>query len=338
MKNLLRYIIGRTLLTIPMVFILLTIVFVVVRIMPGDPVSSMLGGHAPDKVIEQKKEELGLNKPLFVQYVNYLWQICRLDLGNSMIYKQQVIDAIGEKLPATIELTFFGMLITLLVGVPLGAYAADKRRSTQDYSIRLYGIVIYCIPVYWLGLMLQMIFGIWLDLFPIAGRTGARVFVAAFEWSGFYVMDTIVARDFESLKDVLIHLVLPSVTLGLTLSGIFIRLTRANMLDVLKSDYILAAEARGIRHWRVVYKHAVMNAFVPILTMMGLQVAILMAGAVLTETTFSWPGMGRLLLERIYLRDYPTIQGVIVIFAVIVALVSLLVDIIYALVDPRVRY
>ncbi|MGB9440579.1 MAG: ABC transporter permease, partial [Desulfobacterales bacterium] len=161
MKNLLRYIIARTFLTIPMVFILLSIVFVVIRVMPGDPVSAMLGGHAPEKVIEQKKEELGLNKPLIVQYANYLWQICRLDLGNSMIFKQRVIDTITDKLPATIELTFFGMLITLMVGIPLGAYAADKRRSAQDYAIRLYGIVIYCIPVYWLGLMLQMIFGIW---------------------------------------------------------------------------------------------------------------------------------------------------------------------------------
>jgi peptide/nickel transport system permease protein len=338
MKNLLRYIIARTLLTIPMLFILLTIVFVVIRVMPGDPVSSMLGGHAPDKVIEEKKEELGLNRPLIVQYGHYLMQVARLDLGNSMIFHQSVIDTIREKLPATVELTFFGMLITLIVGVPLGAYAADKRRSPQDYAIRLYGIVIYCIPVYWLGLMLQMIFGIWLDIFPVAGRTGARVFATTFEQTGFYIIDTILIGDFSALGDVLIHLVLPSVTLGLTLSGIFIRLTRANMLDVLKADYILAAEARGIRHRRVVYKHAMMNAFVPILTMMGLQVALLMAGAVLTESTFSWPGMGRLLLERIYLRDYPTIQGVIVMFALIVALVSLIVDIIYAMLDPRVRY
>jgi peptide/nickel transport system permease protein len=338
MKNLIRYVITRAFLTIPMLFILLTIVFVVVRIMPGDPVSAMLGGHAPDKVIEQKKEELGLNKPLIVQYGLYLLQIAQLDLGQSMIFKQDVKDAIGEKLPATIELTFFGMLITLLVGVPLGAYAADKRRTPQDYAIRLYGIVIYCIPVYWLGLMLQMIFGIWLDIFPVAGRTGARVFATTFEQTGFYVLDTILIKDFSALGDVLIHLVLPSVTLGLTLSGIFIRLTRANMLDVLKADYILAAEARGIRHRRVVYKHAILNAFVPILTMMGLQIALLMAGAVLTESTFSWPGMGRLLLERIYLRDYPTIQGVIVVFAMIVALVSLFVDIIYAFIDPRVRY
>ncbi len=338
MKNLLRYVITRTLLTIPMLFILLSIVFVVIRIMPGDPVSSMLGGHAPEKVIEQKKEELGLNRPLIVQYGSYLTQIIRMDLGNSMIFNQPVTDAIGDKLPATLELTFFGMLITLLVGVPLGAYAADKRRSASDFGIRLYGIVIYCIPVYWLGLMLQMIFGIWLDAFPIAGRTGPRVFASMFEKTGLYVLDTILIGDFASLGDVLWHLILPSVTLGLTLSGIFIRLTRANMLDVLKADYILAAEARGIRHHRVVYKHAILNAFVPILTMMGLQVALLMAGAVLTETTFSWPGMGRLLLERIYLRDYPTIQGVIVIFALLVAAVSLVVDIVYALIDPRVRY
>jgi len=338
MKNLIRYVITRALLTIPMLLILLTIVFVVVRVMPGDPVSSMLGGHAPQSVIDQKREELGLNKPLFVQYGSYLLQIGRLDFGQSMILHQSVLDAIGDKIPATIELTFFGMIITLLVGIPLGAYAADKRRSPQDYAIRLYGIVIYCIPVYWLGLMLQMIFGVWMDVLPVAGRTGARVFVSTFEKTGFYTLDTLLVGDFEALGDVLLHLVLPSVTLGLVLSGIFIRLTRANMLDVLQSDYILAAEARGIRHRRVVYKHAILNAFVPILTMMGLQVALLMAGAVLTETTFSWPGMGRLLLERIYLRDYPTIQGIIVIFALIVAFVSLIVDIIYALVDPRVRY
>ena len=324
--------------TIPMVFILLSIVFVVIRIMPGDPVSSMLGGHAPEKVIEEKKAELGLNRPLIVQYGNYLLQIIRLDLGKSMIFNQQVIDAIGDKLPATIELSFFGMLVTLLVGVPLGAYAADKRRTTRDYGIRLYGIVIYCIPVYWLGLMFQMIFGIWLDLFPISGRTGPRVFASTFENTGLYIIDTILIHDFSALGDVLMHLVLPSVTLGLMLSGIFVRLTRANMLDVLQADYILAAEARGIRHRRVVYKHAIMNAFVPILTMMGLQVALLMAGAMLTENTFSWPGVGRLLLERIYLRDYPTIQGVIVIYALIVAFVSLIVDVIYATVDPRVRY
>jgi peptide/nickel transport system permease protein len=338
MKNLARYIITRVALTIPMVFILLSIVFVVLRIMPGDPVSSMLGGHAPESVIEQKKEEMGLNRPIPLQYLDYLWQICRLDLGDSMVFKQRVTKAIAEKLPATLELTICGILITLFLGVFLGAYAADRRRMVQDYVIRLYGIVVYCIPVFWMGLMLQLIFGIWLDILPISGRTGPRVFASTFEKTGLYILDTILVRDFSALWDVLIHLVLPAFTLGLVLSGIFVRLTRANMLDVLKADYITAAEARGIRHRKIVYKHALKNAFIPILTMMGLQIALLMAGAVLTETTFSWPGMGRLLLERIYLRDYPTIQGVIIMIALIVAMASLIVDIIYAIVDPRVRY
>ncbi|MBW1730054.1 MAG: ABC transporter permease [Deltaproteobacteria bacterium] len=338
MRNLLKYIIARTLMTIPMVFILLTIVFVVVRIMPGDPVSTMLGGHAPESVIEKKKHELGLDRPLAVQYVNYLWQICRLDLGDSMVFKQRVIKAVEDKLPATLELTVAGMLIALLIGVFTGAYAADKRRSAQDYLLRFYGIVIYCIPVYWLGLMLQLIFGVWLHVLPIAGRTGPRVFASIFEKTGFYILDTIWIRDWAALGDVLLHLFLPSLTLGLVISGIFLRLTRANMLDVLRSDYVLAAEARGIRHRIVVYKHALKNAFIPILTMMGLQFAQLICNALLTETTFSWPGMGRLLMERIYLRDYPTIQGTIVIYALLVATISLIVDIIYAMVDPRIRY
>ncbi|MBW2091854.1 MAG: ABC transporter permease, partial [Deltaproteobacteria bacterium] len=303
-----------------------------------DPVSSMLGGHAPESVIEKKKEELGLNRPLAVQYVDYLVQICKLDLGESMVFKERVTKAVSDKLPATIELTVFGIIITLFLGVFMGAYAADKRRQPQDYAIRLYGIVVYCIPVYWMGLMLQLIFGVWLDILPIAGRTGPRVFASTFEKTGFYVVDTILATDFAALGDVLMHLVLPSFTLGLVLSGVFVRLTRANMLDVLKADYILAAEARGIKHRKIVYKHALKNAFIPVLTMMGLQFALLLAGAILTETTFSWPGMGRLLLERIYYRDYPTIQGVIIIFVLFVAMVSLIVDIIYAIIDPRIRY
>ncbi len=338
MKHLLRYGITRLFLTIPMVFIMLTVVFFVLRVMPGDPVSAMLGGHAPERVIAQKQEELGLNRPLIVQYFSYLWQICRLDLGDSMIYKQPVTQAIKEKLPATLELTICGAIITLFFGVLLGAYAADKRRTIRDYSIRLYGIVIYCIPVYWLGLMFQLIFGVWLDIFPVAGRTGPRVFVSTFEKTGFYVIDTLLVKNFSAFGDVLLHLVLPSVTLGLVVSGIFVRLTRANMLDVLKCDYITAARARGIPNKRVVYKHGLKNALVPILTMLGLQFALLMAGAVLTESTFSWPGMGRLLLERIYSRDYPTIQGIIIMFALFVAFASLLVDVMYALIDPRVRY
>ncbi|MEW5818172.1 MAG: ABC transporter permease [Spirochaetota bacterium] len=338
MKNLLKYIITRILLTIPMLFILLSFVFVVLRIMPGDPVSAMLGAHAPERVIEEKKELLGLNKPIIVQYFDYLGQLIRFDLGESMIFKQKVTEPIKEKFPATLELTVFGMLFTLLIGIPLGAFAAKRRRSAQDFGIRLYGNIVYCIPVFWMGLMLQLIFGVWLDWFPISGRTSPKTFVSTFEKTGFYIIDTLLTKDFAALGDVMVHLLLPSITLGIVLSGVFVRLTRANMLDTLKSDYVLAARARGIPERRVVYKHALKNAFIPILTMLGLQFAILLSGAILTESTFSWPGIGRLLLERIYARDYPVIQGVIVVFALFVSLVSLIVDIVYALIDPRIKY
>ena len=321
-----------------MVFIMLTIVFVVLRVMPGDPVSAMLGDRAPLRVIEQKKKELGLNKPIAAQYVDYLGKLVRFDLGDSMIFKQKVSQPIIEKLPATIELTLFGLLVSLGLGIPLGASAARRRRSGSDFGIRLYANVVYCIPVFWMGLLLQLVFGIFLGWFPISGRTSPRLEVSSFSKTGFYIIDTLRIGNVGAFGDVMWHLVLPAFTLGIVLSGIFVRLTRANMLDVLKSDYILAARARGIPERRVVYNHGLRNALIPIVTMLGLQFSLLLAGAILTESTFSWPGMGRLLLERIYLRDYPTIQGVIVVYTLVVSAMSLLVDLLYAAIDPRVKY
>lgn len=337
MRRILKYITTRLLLTIPMIFVLLTLVFVVLRIMPGDPVSAMLGGHAPQSVIDKKRVELGLDKPIAAQYLDYIAQLARFDLGKSMILNEDVVTPIKDKLPATIELTLCGMAVCLGLGIPLGVRAARKRRTGHDFGIRLYANVVYCIPVFWMGLMLQMIFGVFFNAFPIAGRVGARVISGEFSWSGFYLIDTLVAGNFEAFGDVLYHLVLPSLTLGITLSGVFVRLTRANMLDTLKSDFVLASRARGVPEDQVVYKHALKNALIPIITMMGLQFSALLAGAILTETTFSWPGMGRLLLERIYLRDYPTIQGIIVVYALFVSVVSLIVDIVYAAIDPRVK-
>jgi peptide/nickel transport system permease protein len=337
MKRILSYLVGRIILTIPMLFVLLTLLFIVLRVMPGDPVSAMLGGHAPESVIQAKKQMLGLNKPIWVQYFDYLGQLARLDLGESMIIKERVTTPILQKLPATIELTLAGLIVTLGLGVPLGVRAARRRRTSHDSAIRIFANVTYCIPVFWMGLLLQMVLGVFLDLFPISGRIGSRVTSSDFQLTGFYVIDTILKGNFTELGDVLWHLVLPAVTLGVYLSGVFIRLTRANMLDTLKSDFVLAARARGVAEGRVVYGHALKNALIPIVTMLGLEFAALLAGAVLTESTFSWPGMGRLLLERIYLRDYPVIQGVIVVYALFVALISLLVDIVYAIIDPRVK-
>lgn len=338
MKRLFKYAVIRILLTIPMLLILLTLTFFVLRVMPGDPVKSMLGAHAPPDVIEEKRQELGLDKPLLGQYFDYLGDLARFDLGKSMVYEQKVSKPILEKLPATLELIIVGMGLTILIGIPLGAFAASKRRTSRDMGIRVYGIIVFCIPVYWMGLMLQLIFGIWLGWLPVAGRTGARVFPSLFDKTGFYLIDTILAGNLAAFGDVLIHLALPALTLGVVLSGVFVRMTRANMLDVLKSDYVLAARARGISDRKVVYSHALKNAFIPILTMLGLQFALLIGNALLTETTFSWPGMARLLIERIYLRDYPTVQGCIVVIALMVSLISLIVDIVYAMIDPRVKY
>jgi peptide/nickel transport system permease protein len=341
MRALLSYILTRILLTIPMIFILLTLVFFIIRVMPGDPVKSMLGAHAPKETMDEVRHQLGLDKPIIDfstnnQFVDYMSAFFHGDLGQSLWYRVPVTTKIAQYFPATLELSFFALLFAVVLGVATGAFAAHKRKSAADYSIRLFGITSYSIPVFWLGLMLQMIFGVAFDWFPIAGRISARVSPQVI--TGLYVIDGIITLNFEQVASALWHLVLPATALGLILCGIFIRLTRANMLDVLKQDYVLAANARGIPSRRVVYKHALKNAFVPILTMMGLEFAYLMSGAVLTETTFSWPGMGSFLVESVNYRDFPALQGTIIFIALLVMGISLVVDILYAIIDPRVRY
>lgn len=297
--------------------------------------------------------------PLDSQYFNYLWALIRLDLGESLAPTRgrPVTDDLKLKFPATLELAIASLFVTVLIGVSTGAYAAHKRRSAADYGFRIFSIVIWAVPVFWLGIMFQLIFGVYLKEWyetstfaqqflvpilgdflplPISGRIGTEL--APRTITGLHFVDSLLTGNWTALKSTVRYLILPSLTLGLYLSGVFTRLTRSNMLDVLKEDYITAARARGIKERVVVYNHALKNAFIPILTMMGLQFAGLLAGAVLTETTFSWPGMGLFMWERIGYRDFNSIQGSVVFFAVLVAAVSLIVDIIYAWIDPRIRY
>jgi len=274
--------------------------------------------------------------PFDSQYFNYLWNLVRGDLGTSMTQRRPVRLEIADRFPATLELAISGMIITTLIGVSTGALAAQKRRSPLDYGLRIFSIMIYSVPIFWLGLILQMILGVRLGWLPVAGRIGPEM--APRDITGLYVLDSLLTLNVPSLLSALKYTIMPSLTLGLYLSGVFTRLTRSNMLDVLRQDFIMAARARGIPERVVVYRHGLKNAFIPILTMMGLQFALLLAGAVLTETTFSWPGLGHMLVRRIYDRDFSTIQGTIVVFAFLVAAVSLLVDVIYAYIDPRIRY
>lgn len=484
MRSLRAYVITRFLLTIPMVLILLVLVFVLLRVMPGDPIRAAMRPGVPEEYLDQIRHAQGLDRPMVVnlrgsratavenavvlyaerdrtsepvmlilegerlyitdrrhegdedwvrlsvdpgdpvwvedsrltwlrqvefhftliedealpegvsgewtrvvlhqggvegwaptsafaitinpfdsQFFNYLWGlITRFDLGESITVRGRPIASdLADKFPATLELSIFGMLVAGVVGVLTGAFAAQKRRSAADYGLRVYSIVAYAVPIFWLGLMFQLIFGVGLGWLPVADRVssalrprtiaqvyglqnqlsgalGERILSLTDFLSGFYILNCLVTGQFASLLDVLRHLLLPSLTLGLYLSGIFTRLTRANMLDVLQQDFVMAARARGIPEKIVVYKHALKNAFIPILTMFGLQFAVLLAGAVLTETTFNWPGMGLFLADRISDRDFPAIQGTVVFFALLVAAVSLIVDIIYARLDPRVRY
>jgi len=345
-SSLRNYVITRALLTFPMVLILLTLIFIVLRVLPGDPISSQLGPRGSAELKAQLRAQLGLDQPITVQYIGYLGKIAQLDLGHSMVEGQRsIIDELGERLPATLELVIPAFVLMLLISVLPGALAAHRHRQPADYILRLWSIITYSMPIFWLGLMLQLIFSVRLGWLPTDHRLDPLVEaqvtqqVAALPFhTNITLIDTLLVGNTAAFGNAIAHMVLPVVTLSVVLSGVFLRLTRANMIETLQQDFITASRARGVPERTVTYRHALRNAFIPVLTLLGLQLAALLAGAVLTETTFSWPGMGLYLFERITQRDYTAVQGVVTVFAVFVAITSLLVDVLYAFVDPRIRY
>lgn len=338
-SSLRKFLITRFLLTIPMVLILVSLVFFIMRVLPGDPIRSQLGPRVSEAQADRIRERLGLNEPILVQYGTYLKDMVTLNFGNALTQGERPIrDELGERLPATLELSIPAMIFTSILGIGLGAIAARNRKKVLDYIIRVFSIFIYSIPIFFMGLIFQIIFGVRLNLLPLAGRMNSVLLTTFVSKTNFYVLDAILTQNWPALKSALLHLIMPVATLGLALTGVFIRLTRVNMIEIIKSDFITAGRARGISENRLIYKHSLRNTFIPILTLIGLQMAILVAGAVLTETTFSWPGMGRYLVERIALRDYTAVQSTIAVFAFFVAIISLLMDVMYAFIDPRIRY
>ncbi len=340
MSNSLRnFLITRILLTIPMVLILVTMVFFVMRVLPGDPIRSQLGPKVSEEQAAALRERLGLNRPLYAQYFDFLWRMITLDFGNALTQGERPIrDELAERLPATIELAIPAMIFTSVVGILSGAYAAEKRKKPADYGIRVFSIIIYAIPVFFLGLMFQILFSVRIPIFPLAGRMDQLLLTQFQARTNFYILDAILSQNWPALKSLLLHLVLPALSLGLILVGPFIRLTRVNMIEMLQADFITAGRARGLPERRLTYTHAMRNIFIPIMTLIGLQFALLLAGAVLTETTFSWPGIGRYLVKRIELRDYSAVQATIAVFAMFVGVISVLIDVLYAFIDPRIRY
>ena len=332
------YALTRLALVLPMVLILLTMVFVLMRVAPGDPISASLGGRLSQEQLQQRREVAGYDRPLIVQYLEYLGDIFRLDFGETIIDNRPVTSVITQNGSATLELTVAAMLVALVVGVGIGLLSGRFRDTPLDVGGRLFGIVVYAAPVFFLGFLAQVVFAAKLGWFPSSGRISP---ITGYELStptNLFVLDSLLALDFDALRDVLEHLVLPAVTLGLVTGGVFIRLVRVNVLQTYRGDYIEAARARGLSERSVMFHHAFKNALVPVITVMGLQVALLLGGAVLTEQTFNWPGIGSELIRYLNNRDYIAVQGIITFFALVVVAVSVLIDFVNAWVDPRVRY
>ena len=318
-------------------------VFLLIRVLPGDPVLLHFQ-HPTEEQLADMRRQLGLDKPLWIQYFDYLFGLFRGDLGKSMQDYSSIGQQIFSAFPATLELAMFSMVIAAALGIVLGVQASKAYNKPQDHVIRIFGIVTYALPVFFLGMILQLTLGLALHWFPVGQRFNPTVQaplglnIGSFHFStGLYTIDSLLEGNVYKFAESLRYLFLPSLTLGLVLSGVFIRLTRSNMLETLRLDFVTAARARGLRENKVTYSYALRNAFLPVLTMMGLQFAALLGGAVLTETTFSWPGLGRYVVDRIYFRDYTAIQGAVIVFGIFVSIVSLAVDLLYAYLDPRIR-
>ncbi|WP_448809895.1 ABC transporter permease [Agromyces bauzanensis] len=335
-----RYILVRALLIIPTVFILVTLVFVLMRT-TGDPITAALGGRLTADQLQERIHAAGYDRPLIVQYLEYLGQIFTGNFGTTLSDNRPVTEVLVTYGVATLELAFYALIVAFIVGIPFGLIAAYFRDKGQDAVLRVFAILCYATPVFFAGLLLKLVFAVWLKVLPVAGRasTGAQIQMELLpNNTGIYTIDAILTGDPAVLGDVLAHAVLPSIALGLLTAGVFLRLVRTNVIGTLSTDYVDAARSRGVSEYRLVRKHAYRPALIPIITVIGLQIALLLGGAVLTETTFEWKGLGFQLAEYLQARDFVAVQGIVALLAVIVALTNFIVDIIAALIDPRVRY
>ena len=332
----LHYIGKRLLHLIPVLLGMTVIVFLIIHAIPGDPAQVILGQQATAESIAALRESLGLNNPWYVQYFNYLKDLLMGDLGESLRTRQPIASEVWPYLAATFELAFFAMIIAVIVGMNAGIISAWFQNSKFDYIVMVIALVGVSMPIFWLGLVEQWLFSIKLGWLPTSGRADVRNPVTAI--THFYLIDTLIQGRFDQFVVVLKHLVLPGVALATIPTAIIARMTRASMLEVMRSDFIRTARAKGQRMIVVVYKHTLKNALIPVLTVIGLQTGLLLGGAILTETIFSWPGIGRYIYEAISYRDYPVIQSGILIVAFLFVMINLIVDILYSVIDSRIKY
>ncbi|GHE11902.1 ABC transporter permease [Klenkia taihuensis] len=334
------YLLVRALLIIPTVFILVTTVFFLMRT-TGDPITAALGGRLPADQLAERVREAGYDRPLLVQYLDYLGGLLRGDFGTTLSDRRPVTEVLTTYGAATLELAVYALAVALVVGIPLGMVAARLRDRYPDAVLRFFAIFCYATPVFFAGLLLKLVFSVWLGWLPVAGRISTRGQIQlnrSGSGTGIYLIDAISSGNGDLVVEVLRYAVLPSLALGLLTAGVFLRLVRTNMIGTLGSGYVEAARSRGVSESRLVRKHAYRPALVPIITVIGLQVALVLSGAVLTETTFEWRGLGFQLSQYLQARDFVAVQGIVALLAVIVALTNFVVDVVAALIDPRVRY
>ncbi|MBA3424938.1 MAG: ABC transporter permease [Rubrobacter sp.] len=307
-----------------------------VRAIPGDPAQILLGQQATQEQVQATQDRLGLDEPIFLQYGLFLKDAIRGDLGDSITTGRPVIVELLERFPATLELTGFAMLIAILVGVPVGVISAVKQYSLLDKVTSVIALTGISMPIFWLAMIMIVIFGVNLELLPFPGRLDSETAITAI--TGLVLVDSLLTLNFGGFWDGLLHLIMPAIALGTIPMAVVMRMTRSSMLEVMGEDYVRTARAKGLVPWRVVFKHALRNAMLPTVTVIGLQTGLLLGGAIITETIFSWPGVGQIAYESVGGRDYAMIQGVVLYGAALFVLINLLVDILYAVLDPRVRY
>jgi len=331
-----NYIIRRLLSLIPTLFGVSIIVFLFLRMIPGDPALALGGEHATEATVERIREEFGLNKSLPEQYITYMGKVLRGDLGRSILSKRPIADEIRVRFPATLELSVCALIVALVVGLPAGIISATKRNTPIDNIAMVGSLLGISMPIFWLGLMLNWFFAVELGWLPSVTRLDASIDLQRI--TNLIIVDSILTGNAEALLNGIKHLILPSVALSTISMAIIARMTRSAMLEVLEQDYIRTARAKGLIERVVTVRHALKNALLPVITVLGLQVGVLLSGAVLTETIFAWPGIGRWLYLSILSRDYPIVQGMALFITALFLVVNLLVDVSYALVDPRIRY
>jgi peptide/nickel transport system permease protein len=328
------------------------VIFMFQRLIPGDPAVAMLGEHASQENIARIRQQLGLNRPLFLdreallrddldgffdsQFIRYLGRLIRLDLGNSIHRRIPVAETLGQRFPATVELALLSMLVAILIGVPVGIASAARRNSLLDSTTMIGSLVGVSMPIFWLGLMEIMLFAVILKWLPAGGRLSSGIQIEAI--TNLYLVDSLLTGNFEGFLDALSHIIMPALALATIPMAIIARMTRSSMLDVMHEDYIRTANAKGLSERIVLFRHALKNAFLPVVTIIGLQAGSLLAGAVLTETIFAWPGIGKWVYDAILGRDYPIVQGGTLLIAGIFVAINLLVDLSYAMLDPRIHY